>query len=82
MRAWVWIDTADNLADPLTKLQADGTIALDNLQKALKKNYWRPSKEFIYNGVRVQPYGSYTVGSDTINTEDYKDESDGMLAWQ
>ncbi len=74
------------MADPLTKLQADGTITIDGLQRALKKSFWRPSKEFIYNGVRVQPHNQYKqVGynrQEEDNNQADKQLWDDAMAWQ
>ena len=55
VRAWVWLDTEDMLANPLTKLEANGTLPLASLHRALAACKWEPRLQFKYNGVRVDP---------------------------
>lgn len=54
IRGWVWLDTEDMLANGLTKLNSDGTIPISDLNLALKQCWWRPRKQYRYNGLRVQ----------------------------
>ena len=54
IRGWVWLDTDDMLANGLTKLNSDGTVPISDLNLALKQCWWRPNKQYRYNGLRVQ----------------------------
>ena len=36
VRTWVWCDTEDNIANGLTKLNADGTLPAEQLQALLR----------------------------------------------
>ena len=51
VRAWVWVDTQDMLANPLTKLNADGTLPMTELRLALKTGWWNPKLAFKYEAV-------------------------------
>jgi hypothetical protein len=53
IRAWVWVDTEDMLANCQTKLNIDGTIPQDDLQTVLRSCWWQPKYLFKYNGMTV-----------------------------
>ena len=52
VRSWVWLDTDDMLANGLTKLNNDGTLPIDDLSKALKTCYWKPTLMYKYNNIK------------------------------
>jgi hypothetical protein len=53
IRAWVWVDTEDMLANCQTQLNIDRTIPHDDLQQVLKTCWWQPQFLFKYNGMAV-----------------------------
>ena len=53
VRAWVWVDTNDQLANVLTKLNADGTLPMDELSTALRTNHYEPTRPFKWQGLTV-----------------------------
>jgi hypothetical protein len=50
VRAWIWLDTNDMLANPLTKLNVDGTLPQEDLVECLKTGWWAPRKPYKYEG--------------------------------
>jgi hypothetical protein len=48
VRGWVWINTNDMLANPLTKLENDGCLDIELLNKTLKENWWCPKYVYKY----------------------------------
>jgi len=52
---WCWIADGDNPANPLTKLNSDGTLPLLPLTTLLEKSYWEPNGPYRYGSVMVQP---------------------------
>ena len=55
VKAWIWCDTDDCVANALTKLNADGTLPLEPLTLLLKLSFWEPLKEYLYNNIRCAP---------------------------
>ncbi len=55
VRAWIWLDTEEMLANGLTKLNSDGTLPLELLQKSLRDCKWEPKMQFKYNNLRILP---------------------------
>jgi len=50
-----WIADADNPANPLTKLDSDGTLPLRPFTTILERSYWEPLGPYRYGSVMVQP---------------------------
>ena len=46
VKAWCWVDTKDMLANALTKLEANGTLPLDDITDSLARGFWEP--KFVY----------------------------------
>ena len=55
IKAWIWTDTEDCIANVLTKLNKDGTLQLEPLTSLLKLSYWEPKKSYRYNNVLCAP---------------------------
>jgi hypothetical protein len=53
VRAWIWVDTQDMLANALTKLNTDGTLPWAPLQQVLKDCWWTPERPYKYEGQLV-----------------------------
>ena len=53
VRAWVWVDTNDQLANVLTKLNSDGTLPMDDLTAALRTQHYEPTRPFKWQGLTV-----------------------------
>jgi len=51
----VWLDTADMLANPLTKLNSDGTIPLYEMRAAIQDCYWNPTLPWKFDGIKQHP---------------------------
>jgi hypothetical protein len=60
-RAWLWVDTEDNLANGLTKLTPTGLIMITEISHALCNSWWEPTKAFKWNGVMTFPSGMRIV---------------------
>jgi hypothetical protein len=50
IRAWIWIDTNDMLANALTKHNTDGTLPQEDLVECLKVGWWSPRLPYKYEG--------------------------------
>jgi hypothetical protein len=55
VKAWVWVDTRDCLANGMTKLEHDGTLPLKEISEALQHRHWEPSYAYRWNGQLVAP---------------------------
>jgi hypothetical protein len=55
VRTWVWCDTEDNIANGLTKLNADGTLPADDMASLLRDSYWEPQKVYRWAGLLTSP---------------------------
>ena len=60
-RAWLWVDTEDNLANGLTKLTPAGLLMISEISHALCKSWWEPTKAFKWNGLMTFPSGMRIV---------------------
>jgi hypothetical protein len=58
VRAWIWLDTADMLANPLTKLESKGTLDWTDLRGVLQKGSWQPTRVWKWNGIAMGPGAS------------------------
>ena len=50
IRAWIWLDTRDCLANILTKLMPNGEVMQDGFDLILKKFVWQPQHPYKWNG--------------------------------
>ena len=55
VRTWVWCDTEDNIANGLTKLNADGTLPAEQMQALLRDAFWEPEKVYRWGGLLTSP---------------------------
>ena len=61
VRAWVWCDTKDMLANCLTKLEKDGSLPSADLAKAMHDLWWNPSHVFEYQGQKAVSYFDFNL---------------------
>jgi hypothetical protein len=50
IRAWIWLDTQDMLANALTKHNTDGTLPQEDLVECLRVGSWSPLRPYKYEG--------------------------------
>jgi hypothetical protein len=55
IKAWVWVDTDDDLANGLTKLENNGAMLNDALTEALTLSWYEPRKPYQWNGLVTVP---------------------------
>jgi len=55
VRSWIWLDTKDMLANSLTKVESDGTVAWEDLRQVLVSSWWQPSRVWRLNGIKQAP---------------------------
>jgi hypothetical protein len=55
IKAWVWVDTRDCLANGMTKLEDDGSLPLKEITEALRDRYWEPAYAYRWNGQMCAP---------------------------
>jgi hypothetical protein len=55
IRANIWVDTKDNVANVLTKLCPDGTLPMTELSDLLRRCFWEPVHPFRWNGMLTEP---------------------------
>ena len=67
VRAYLWTDTEDNLANGLTKLEKDGTLPVADIYEALRTSYWEPRKTYRWNGTYAVPVRSQHIPAIVIN---------------
>ena len=50
VRAWIWLDTQDMLANTLTTQNVDGTLPQKDLVECLRTGWWAPLRPYKYEG--------------------------------
>ena len=51
----MWVDTNDNIANVLTKLNSNGTLPMKELTDLLTRSFWEPERPFKWNGIMTDP---------------------------
>ena len=54
VRAWLWVDTLDMIADGLTKLSSTGLLCWDVLRKVMQTGRYATSRPFKWQGLLTQ----------------------------
>ena len=55
VKAWVWCDTRDCLANGMTKLETSGELPLKEITDAMKTASWEPAYAYRWQGQWVSP---------------------------
>ena len=88
IRAWLWFDTRDMLANSLTKIEADGSLAWQDLRAVMLRGHWQPARLWRWNSLNKPPGASVQDRTNSsqatvkqvhyinIFTDDDEDQSD------
>ena len=55
IRSWLWFDTLDMLANSLTKVEHDGSLAWLDLRAVLLNGWWQPARLWKWNSLNMKP---------------------------
>jgi hypothetical protein len=61
IKAWCWVDTKDMLANALTKLEANGTLPLDDITESLARGFWEPKFVYKWQGQLTSAASSFAA---------------------
>ncbi len=56
VKAWVWVDTRDCLANGMTKLETTGELPLAEISESLQLRFWEPKYAYRWQGQLCSPY--------------------------